>query len=480
GNFMALSPRSTSAVEPFSFAPSQAFEGNDGAWSTFVIRVGTPAQVFRVFISTTSEERWVPVPEGCLSTDPINCGALRGVLPFEGQESSGFQINASSTWIPVNLYELGLDADLNYTGNGEYGFDTVGLQITDSGGVTLNDSIVAGIATKDFYLGEFGLGPKPTNFTTFDNPQQSFMWSLRNQSLIPSLSWGYTAGASYRFKGVPGSLTLGGYDKTRFTANNMTFSFSSDDSKPLTVGLQAIEATNTFDGTVSLLPPDGILSFIDSTVPEIWLPESASTGGETISINLPYAAFDLQATYPIFPNATNYFPLRRAANQSQYTLGRTFLQEAYVIADYNRSTFSVSQSLFNENSTEKIIPIYPPFAKTTHSGMPKNTLMAITIAVLAGAMLLTAGLITLCLVKKRRRLRLRTSNATTATTIVDKDAPEVVFRQSGGYGGNVTNVMEMSAREPYPEMTADERNLRHELPGKDRIIELPAEFFDRR
>lgn len=198
------------------------------------------------------------------------------------------------------------------------------------------------------------------------------MWSLYNQSFIPSRSFGYTAGAPYQLKKVLGSLTLGGYDASRFTPNNMTFPFSQDDSRSLTVGLQAIEATNTLLGVASLLPV-GILSLIDSTVPEIWLPVSACTifekafglqfdphtnrylvnesihsqltslnpvltfrlgnaisGGESIDITLPYQAFDLQATYPIYPNATNYFPLRRAANDSQYTLGRTFLQEAYV------------------------------------------------------------------------------------------------------------------------------------------------------
>jgi hypothetical protein len=170
---------------------------------------------------------------------------------------------------------------------------------------------------------------------------------------------------------VPGSLTLGGYDESRFTANNLTFPFSADDSKPLTLGLQAIEATNTFQGVVSLLP-QGILTFIDSTVPEIWLPIAAckifeaafglqyddsterylvnetihanltamnpvftlKLGNDvdttdTIVINMPYKAFDLQASWPIYGRTTNYFPLRRADNDTQYTLGRTFLQEAY-------------------------------------------------------------------------------------------------------------------------------------------------------
>ena len=49
-----------------------------------------------------------------------------------------------------------------------------------------------------------------------------------------------------------------------------------------------------------------------------------------MDIVLPYASFDLLASYPRVLNATKYFPLKRAANESQYTLGRTFLQEAYV------------------------------------------------------------------------------------------------------------------------------------------------------
>jgi hypothetical protein len=54
----------------------------------------------------------------------------------------------STTWIPINLYELALESDLNYTGNGEYGFETVGLQLPDSGGISLQHQIVAGMISK--------------------------------------------------------------------------------------------------------------------------------------------------------------------------------------------------------------------------------------------------------------------------------------------------------------------------------------------
>lgn len=73
---------------------------------------------------------------------------------------------------------------------------------------------------------------------------------------------------------------------------------------------------------------------------------TSATGEETIEIEIPYAAFDLQATYPIFSNATNYFPLRKALDSSQIALGRAFLQEVYMIVDGERDAFNISQAVF--------------------------------------------------------------------------------------------------------------------------------------
>lgn len=164
-------------------------EGNDGPWSSFTVQVGTPAQDVRVLISTAGTETWVVVPEGCGSDAPSNCATLRG---------EEFNINASSTWTANNFYGLELESNLGYTGNGEFGFDTVGLSWQGSGGPSLEHQVVAGIAADDFWLGTFGLTPRPTNFSNFNDPQPSFMQKLKNESMIPSLSWAYHAGAPYR------------------------------------------------------------------------------------------------------------------------------------------------------------------------------------------------------------------------------------------------------------------------------------------
>ena len=357
--------------------------------STFIIQVGTPGQPFRILPATSGNEVWVPLPQGCSAI--LNCGDRRGVNPFNGSPSNGFQSNESTTWTSNGIFDLIGEKNLNYTGNGLYGFDTVGLGPT-VGTLQITHQVVAGVATsEEFYLGEFGLGPKPSNFSTNGtDPVPSSLHTLVNKNFIPSLSFGYTAGARYRQKSVFGSLTLGGYDASRFTTNNLTFTFGPDDSRSLLVGVQAITAENTLTGTVMPLS-SGILSFIDSGTPHIWLPLPACTaferafglvydphtdlylvnstvhaqlmqlnpsvtftlgnevsGGGVVNITLPYGAFDLQASQPIYANATPYFPLRRAANESQYTLGRTFLQEAYLTVDYGRSKFSVQQAMFQD------------------------------------------------------------------------------------------------------------------------------------
>lgn len=51
-------------------------------------------------------------------------------------------------------------------------------------------------------------------------------------------------------------------------------------------------------------------------------------GGRTVDIVLPYASFDMLVKPPAAESANRFFPLRRAIDKSQYTLGRTFMQEA--------------------------------------------------------------------------------------------------------------------------------------------------------
>ena len=167
-------------------------EGNDGPWSTFSLRVGTPSDeptnLTRVLVSTAIPNTWVVIKQACST---LACAASRGGDPL-------FYPNSSTTWKDIGIYNLAFEDNLNYTGNGQYGFDTVGLGIDSSAGPTLTGQVVAGIVTTDFYLGNFGINPQPTNFSNFEDPWPSFFQTLKDKSLIPSLSYSYTAGNQYR------------------------------------------------------------------------------------------------------------------------------------------------------------------------------------------------------------------------------------------------------------------------------------------
>lgn len=109
---------------------------------------------------------------------------------------------------------------------------------------------------------------------------------------------------------------------------------------------------------------------------------SLGNSSQSVDIVLPYAAFDLTAGFPYIDDVTTkvkYFPLRRALNSTQYTLGRTFFQEAYVIADYERQNFSISQCDFNARATENLVAILPL------EGDPTLPTKKTPIAIIAGA-----------------------------------------------------------------------------------------------
>ena len=297
-------------------------------------------------------------------------------------------IDDSKTWIDQKIYTLDAETNLGYdtSNSGNYGFDTISLPSSD-GEVTLDSQVLATIATPQFWLGNLGISPMQIDYN--GTAQASLITSLNSTNKIPSLSYGYTAGASYREwhalslslpililaeSNTTASLTLGGYDQSRFTPNDLSFTFSSDPGRDLVVGIQSISFSGSDVEGTPLLPTPSY-AMIDSTIPDIWLPLDACTAfekafritwdpihlkylvnetihetllkenasvtfqlgnsidsGATTGIVLPYASFDLQLGPPILPNVTRYFPLRQAQNTNQITLGRSFLQEVYVMS----------------------------------------------------------------------------------------------------------------------------------------------------
>lgn len=157
--------------------------GYDGNWSPVDIRVGTPQQWLSVYPNTAGQETWVIGPGGCDGTS--TCQEERGGIFYQEE---------SSTWTEIGYYELGFDTQLGDAGDADYGLDNVDL----SDEVLVNGQIVGVINTTEFWLGSLGLGVQPSRFEGTTN-RLTFLSSLvENKSVIPSHSYGYTAGAYYR------------------------------------------------------------------------------------------------------------------------------------------------------------------------------------------------------------------------------------------------------------------------------------------
>lgn len=181
----ALLPFSFAANDPTPFvAPvGTNFLGYDGSWSPVALRIGTPQQWMLFLPNTLSQETWVVGPSGCDGTSL--CVGKRGGLFFA---------NESSTFQPQGFYDIDSDSRIFNDQPGYYGFDAVALSDT----ISVDNQIVAVINSTDFWIGNMGLGVQQTRFNGSQDISPLLSSLVADIGAIPSHSYGYTAGASYR------------------------------------------------------------------------------------------------------------------------------------------------------------------------------------------------------------------------------------------------------------------------------------------
>jgi hypothetical protein len=379
-----------------------------------------------------------------------------------------------------------MDTNLGFNTNALFGSDTVilGNRQQQNSVITLSSQSVAGVASKDWFLGVLGLNTRPSQFSTNGPLLPSLLETLKNQSLIPSLSYSYTAGASYRTwsflscctvdfetdiceaeRNAMGSLILGGFDQTRGEPSTAdSISFATNDYIAPVVGVSSISGVNTLHGVTSFTQAsETFLASVDSSIPHLWLPRSicnafeegfglsydnttnsyliedavhaqlkslnptitfkignGTANGKTTEIVLPYAAFDLSMTWPTYNKSTNYFPLKRAVNVSQYTLGRVLLQEAYINVDFERQNFTLMQAQFPDaHQPSQIKAILSIEDSHGHSRVGKGAIVGTAIGVVA--VVLVIVLVTTLGLRRRQRLR----RAPSKTGLEDPSADKI-------------------------------------------------------
>ena len=341
---------------------------------------------------------------------------------------------------------------------------------------------------------------------------------------------------------MPSSLTLGGVDLNRFVANDISFDMASGfepvisvnaitvSSKPLST---SATRPNWTQESVSLLGRSQAELFtIDSSTPFLWLPAKVcdafalalnltyndtlqlyvygnGTGpsvltdwnmtftftladlpgsSKTLDITLPYDAFNKQLSFP-FPamNATfsspamDYFPLRRASNNTQFTIGRVLLQEVYLAVDYERNNFSISQAKFANNAVTNVnLSAITRPAKSIFAGPATHSTSGLSTAAKAGigvgiaiVVIAIVGMVAIVVIRKRRH---HASESPTKKTGLFKRKPsgDVVKAPPAEISELLGN-----KRQPQ-EISADRTNTRFELPGDapvEMAAEVPASFY---
>jgi hypothetical protein len=299
----------------------------------------------------------------------VNISRGRLVCHVMNRANVGDRINNQTSGIYAATIGAGYGLNVDIA----YGYDSVRLGSAENDLPSLPDQLVGGITTNDFYMGMFGLSSLSTKLEGLAAPVESFISRLKSSNYIPSLSYGYTAGNMYSIaetKGY-GSLILGGHDTSLYTPNDLTFTFNNQTMSNLKLYVASVVAnTKSTTKANTILSSTPFEASIDSSVPYMYLPadvcahfeaafglvwdetsqlylvddklrtklldQSAnvtfalgnSTSKSLVHIVLPYKAFDLYAQPPLVKTGSHYFPLKRAANTAQITLGRAFLQEA--------------------------------------------------------------------------------------------------------------------------------------------------------
>jgi uncharacterized protein HemX len=150
------------------------------------------------------------------------------------------------------------------------------------------------------------------------------------------------------------------------------------------------------------------------------------------------------------------------------------------VADYERSNFTVSQTLFSDNTTSQIVAIQPINTPTSGSSLSKGALTAIIVAVIVACLLLaTGGYIYYSHITKKKESALRAQEQRDALAAV-----LVASRQMEDAGGE-NQIHEAFAPKPA-ELVGDQRRIselqgskmEHELPGQYVVrVELEGENF---
>jgi hypothetical protein len=131
-----------------------------------------------VYASTASVETVVIAPEVC-TAKISNCETARGGI---------YDLSLSSDFKNVSFGNFTLEEDLNFSLLSNVGTDSMAVVLSDGDTQSLSTQTVVTISNTSLWVGSVGLQPSSTDGSL------GMLSYLKSKSVIPSLSYGYTAG----------------------------------------------------------------------------------------------------------------------------------------------------------------------------------------------------------------------------------------------------------------------------------------------
>lgn len=347
---------------------------------------------------------------------------------------------------------------------------------------------------------------------------------------------------------MPVSLTLGGYDSSRFVEHDVDFTLGASDgmARPLVRGIivssdgEAAPDSWKSDSVTLSGWNTSFNALIDSTTPYLWLPDEICdtfavalnlTYNDTldlytlsddsyreyleedafsftfvlssfdntddfgdpysvqgaVNITIPSRAFVGLLEYPFMDEAIKYgdpavpyFSLRRTHNSSTFIIGRSFLQESYLITKYDEGLFSIHQALFPDDpsANAEIVAIQQPDTSpyprpgsqdSKKKKLTSGDIAGIVVGVVSACLLLLA--IWLCY---RRRQRSRSADATVAM-VESKDASSSISPEThkSAVGRILSKITRSKLSPKTVVVTTKSSQQPSEVPNSE-IYELPA------
>lgn len=121
------------------------------------------------------------------------------------------------------------------------------------------------------------------------------------------------------------------------------------------------------------------------------------SNGRSTALRLPVGSLILHAGIPLIAKPSRFFALKRANDSTPYTLGRVFLQNAYITADYDKRIFNVSRVIHTGDSRPFALPTgLPSIGGSSH--VSSGAIVGVVLAVI---LLFIATYLTFAWKKKR-------------------------------------------------------------------------------